>query len=343
MFLPNRYTRANKELLGKNLVDTHTVDEHTRGIRCRKSPRIHWPGRPRKRPTNFTRLVTAEGSGSFLKSLLVCLAGPGVLLCLLRRERPLYRAQGSQTAWRSVLVRLSNNGQAALQKYLGKSTDLSLARLEYIAAMLQAQSETHIPPPVSLAAPSTDGEVDVIQRPRLAQRNNPLHPLLATKLHMPRPRAQLVSRAHLVERLQQGLARLLTLVSAPAGFGKTTLLAQWSAESGMPVVWLSLEAEDNDSTRFLSYLIAALQTLDAQIGTTALALLRTPQPAPPEVVLAVLTNDIVERGGGDFTLVLDDYHVISADSVQRGMTFLLEHLPPRCVSSWPRAPTHHCN
>ena len=111
---------------------------------------------------------------------------------------------------------------------------------------------------------------------------------------MPRPRTHLVPRSHLIERLQQGAERALTLVSAPAGFGKTTLLAQWLTESGMPVAWLSLEAEDNDPTRFLSYLIAALQTLDAQIGTTALAMLHTPQPPSPETVLAVLTNDLVE-------------------------------------------------
>ncbi len=122
----------------------------------------------------------------------------------------------------------------------------------------------------------------------------------------------LVPRAHLVERLQQGMDRALTLISAPAGFGKTTLLAQWLAQSGLPVAWLSLEAEDNDPTRFLFYLIAALQTLDAQLGATALAMLRTPQPPPPETVLAVLTNDLVERGGGDVALVLDDYHVKGA-------------------------------
>jgi ATP/maltotriose-dependent transcriptional regulator MalT len=119
------------------------------------------------------------------------------------------------------------------------------------------------------------------------------------------------------------------LVSAPAGFGKTTLLAQWLTQIGTPVAWLSLDAEDNDSTRFLSHLIIALQTLDAQLGTTALALLRTPQPAPPETVLAVLTNDLVERDTGDVILVLDDYHVITDERIQRGMTFLLEHLPPQ--------------
>jgi ATP/maltotriose-dependent transcriptional regulator MalT len=129
--------------------------------------------------------------------------------------------------------------------------------------------------------------------------------------------------------MRQGAEHALTLVSAPTGFGKTTLLAQWLAESSLPAAWLSLEPEDNDPTRFLSYLIAALQTFDAQVGISALEMLHTPQPASPEAVLAVLTNDLVERGGVDVVLVLDDYHVITAESIQRGMTFLLEHLPPR--------------
>ncbi len=215
------------------------------------------------------------------------------------------------------------------KKYLGKSTDLSLARLEHIAGMLSTQDEAQVPPPASLSAASTDGEVETMPPPLLAQQRTPLHPLLLTKLYVPRPRTHLVSRAHLVKRLQQGAEHALTLVSAPAGFGKTTLLAQWLVESKIPVAWLSLEPEDNDPTRFLSYLIAALQTLDAQLGTTALALLRTPQPPSPEAVMTVLTNDLSERSGGDVAFVLDDYHTIIADSIQRGMTFLLEHLPPQ--------------
>ena len=219
-------------------------------------------------------------------------------------------------------------GEHLTKKYLGKTTDLSLARLEHIAGMLSAQSGVHTPPPVTLAV-DANSEVDTTLGPVLAWQPHPLHPLLPTKLHVPSLRTSLVSRSHLTARIRQGAERALTLVSAPAGFGKTTLLAQWLAESGLPVVWLSLEAEDNDPTRFLSYLIAALQTLDEQVGTTALEMLHTPQPAPPETVLAVLTNDLVERGGGDVALVLDDYHVISADPIQRGMTFLLEHLPPQ--------------
>ena len=140
------------------------------------------------------------------------------------------------------------------KKYLGKTADLTLARLEYIAGQLRAQSEAQLPPPVSPAA-GTDGEGETAQLPMPAQRRTPLHPLLSTKLHVPRPRTQLVPRAHLLQRLRQGAERALTLVSAPAGFGKTTLLSQWLAEGSMPIAWLSLEAEDNDPTRFLSYVI----------------------------------------------------------------------------------------
>ncbi len=199
-------------------------------------------------------------------------------------------------------------GERLAKKYLGKSADLSLARLEHIAGVLCTPSETQIPPLVSLAG-GTNSEVDTTQ-----------HPLLATKLYAPRPRMHLVPRAHLVERLQQGIARPLTLVSAPAGFGKTTLLAQWVMESGLPVVWLSLEADDNDPTRFLSYLIAALQTLDAQIGTTAFALLRTPRPPSPEAVLAMLISELTGRGAREFAQVLDDYHVLTANCLTIDLT-----------------------
>jgi len=222
-------------------------------------------------------------------------------------------------------------GEHLAKKYLGKTTNLTLARLEYIAGMLSAQSAVRVPPPASLPTAGTDSEMETAQPPLLTQQRTPVHPLLAAKLHVPRPRTHLVPRAQLIERLQQGMARQLTLLSAPAGFGKTTLLAQWLAKSAIPAAWLSLEAEDNDPTRFLSYLIATLQTLDAQVGTTALALLRTPQPPLLEAVLAVLISDVTSRGDGEFALVLDDYHVITAEPIQRAMTFLLEHLPHNCT------------
>jgi ATP/maltotriose-dependent transcriptional regulator MalT len=234
-------------------------------------------------------------------------------------------------------------GEKMVKRYLGRTTDLTLARLEEIAAFLTAaessplrEASAHMPadervqdrlhPWATVEARALGADVTTAPPARVSVHRNPL---LSTKLHVPRPRAQLVQRSSLVERLQQGIAGPLTLVSAPAGFGKTTLLTQWLAQSGMPVAWLSLEPEDNDPTRFLSYLIAALQTVDAQIGTTALVMLHTPQPAPAEAVLAMVANDLVSRDAEDFALVLDDYHVITANPIQRGMTYLVEHLPPQ--------------
>lgn len=237
-------------------------------------------------------------------------------------------------------------GPKITKKYLGRTARLTLARLEETAALL---SGAEVSPSYEAATPGpSDEKRQSIQRPMgevnvdalavggrdttavpSARSGVPHDPLLSTKLHWPRPHSRLVSRSHLVERLQQGMQYTLTLVSAPAGFGKTTLLAQWLAESETPVAWLSLESEDNDPVRFLTYLIAALQTLDAQLGTTALAMLRTPQPPSPETVLALLAYDLADRDAGDFALVLDDYHAITAESIQRGMIFLLEHLPPQ--------------
>src|SRR5438309_1043534 len=210
-------------------------------------------------------------------------------------------------------------------RYLGKSETLTLARLQTVAqALADALVET---------APDTDAGAAVPSALTAAPglRSDSLTPLLATKLHRPLPRAHLVRRPQLAARLTQGVMGALTLVSAPAGFGKTTLLAQWLAESGMPVAWLSLEAGDNEPVRFLSYLIAALQTLDPHLGAVALTLLQMPQPAAAETVLTLLTNDVGSHGrdGGDFALVLDDYHVIDAKPLDQALTFLLEHLPPQ--------------
>ena len=161
-----------------------------------------------------------------------------------------------------------------------------------------------------------------------ALRGTP-HLLLATRIHVPRPRAHLVPGTHLVERLQQGVTGPLTLVSAPAGYGKTTLLAQWRASTHAPVAWLSLETEDNEPTRFLTYLIAALQTLDPHLGAHAHTLLGLPQPTELAIVLASLTNDLLGRPGEDFVFVLDDYHLITALPIHCVLLHLMEHLPPQ--------------
>ena len=155
-------------------------------------------------------------------------------------------------------------------------------------------------------------------------------PLLETKLHVPRWRRGLVARPRLSERLSRGAESALTLVSAPAGFGKTTLLAEWLAAApakGRSVAWLSLDQRDNDPALFWTYLVAALKTAAPGVGAGALSLPQPPQP-PNEADLGALLNDL-DAISNDVVLVLDDYHVIDAREVQDGMAFLLEHLPPQ--------------
>ena len=152
-------------------------------------------------------------------------------------------------------------------------------------------------------------------------------PILATKLYIPPPRLNVVLRARLIERLNEGVQRKLTLISAPAGFGKTTLLSEWLAGSQRPAVWLSLDGGENDPARFLTYLVAALQTLQPMLGAGVLGLLQSPQPPPTEAVVTALLNDIATLSN-EFVLALDDYHTIDAQKVDQALTFLLEHLPP---------------
>ena len=153
-------------------------------------------------------------------------------------------------------------------------------------------------------------------------------PLLATKLHVPRRRRGLVPRPRLTERLGRGEEAALTLVSAPAGFGKTTVLTDWLTDVSAgrrPVAWLSLDARDNDPALFWSYLVAALQTVAPDVGAAASALLQEPR-STTDAVLATLVNDLAALPG-DVVLVLDDYHVIDSPQVQDGMAFLLAHRP----------------
>ncbi|HEY9817032.1 MAG TPA: hypothetical protein V6D20_14715, partial [Candidatus Obscuribacterales bacterium] len=144
-------------------------------------------------------------------------------------------------------------------------------------------------------------------------------PILATKLYIPLPRSKIVLRPHLIERLNQGLHHKLILISAPAGFGKTTLLSEWVQAMGLAtpsiaVAWLSLDEEDKDLVRFLIYLVAALQTIAPNIGASVLDVLQSPQPPPVESILTTLVNEITSLTD-DFILVLDDYHSIEAQPV----------------------------
>ncbi len=155
-------------------------------------------------------------------------------------------------------------------------------------------------------------------------------PLLATKLHVPRRRHGVVPRPRLYERLNRLVGSSLALVSAPAGFGKTTLLTEWLASlsaQGRAVAWLSLDQRDNDPVSFWTYLVAALQTATPGTGVETMALLGSPQPSL-DAVLATLVNDL-SGTSGELVLVLDDYHVVEARDVHDGMAFLVEHLPPQ--------------
>jgi len=151
--------------------------------------------------------------------------------------------------------------------------------------------------------------------------------ILATKLYVPTPRPKIVPRPHLIERLNEGMHCKLTLISASAGFGKTTLVSEWLADCQRPVAWLSLDEGDNDPTRFLTYFIAALQTVAANIGDGVLAVLQSPQPPSTESILTALLNEITTIPD-NFILVLDDYHLIDSKPVDYALTFLLAHLPP---------------
>ncbi len=181
--------------------------------------------------------------------------------------------------------------------------------------------------------------------------------MLATKLYIPPPRPKVVLRPRLIERLNEGLHRKLILISAPAGFGKTTLVGEWLTKlrieheelrisdrdddsqfsilnSQFKMAWLSLDEGDNDPTRFLTYLVAALQTIAANIGAGVLAVLQSPQPPPAETILTALLNEITTVPG-HFVLVLDDYHVIDATSVDT-----CPHFSARAPATTD-APGHH--
>ena len=167
-------------------------------------------------------------------------------------------------------------------------------------------------------------------------------PLLATKLYLAPPRSNLVSRPHLLERLNDGLGRKLTLISAPPGFGKTTLLATWLASwrkakpapqppgaggRTLQIGCVSLDRADNDPARFWTYFAAAVKTVRPEAGEIALGMLQSPQPPPVEALVTALVNAIAEEPE-PLVIVLDDYHVIRAEPIHTSLVFLLDHLPP---------------
>jgi LuxR family maltose regulon positive regulatory protein len=202
--------------------------------------------------------------------------------------------------------------------YLGLTSDLTLDRLTNAAATLAAASAP--------TGPSTSAT----PAPRSAAPVVPTN-LLATKLNIPPARAQLVIRPRLFTRLEAGLRSKLILIAAPAGFGKTTLVSAWVASGGRRVAWLSLDQQDNDPTRFLTYLVAALRTVMPGLGEGVLGVLQSSQPPPAETVLTTLINEIatIPNIPDNFVTVLDDYHVIDAEAIDQALAFLIEHMPPQ--------------
>jgi LuxR family maltose regulon positive regulatory protein len=194
--------------------------------------------------------------------------------------------------------------------------------------------------PVNVFAVSNDGlevpeagsKTNIAKQEEKEKSSDPFHSngtgiILATKLYIPQPRQNIVDRSRLIRKIENGITGKLTLISAPAGFGKTTITSQWISQSNKTTVWLSLDEGDNDPKRFLDYLIAALQGLDQSLGHGVQHLFQSPQPPPIEAALSSLINDITSVQN-EFVLVLDDFHVIKTEEILGMLEYLLDHMPP---------------
>ncbi len=151
--------------------------------------------------------------------------------------------------------------------------------------------------------------------------------ILITKLYIPTVQPKTVLRPHLIKRMNNCMQSRLTLVSASAGFGKTTLISEWTSNCGLPVAWLSLDEEHNDSGRFLTYFIAALQTILTDIGDSLLTMLQLPHPPSTDFIMTKLLNEITTVSD-PFILVLDDYHVPDSEAINNIINFFLQNMPP---------------
>ncbi len=255
--------------------------------------------------------------------------------CLLRQET----RQRGERYWYAY----HRSGKTLRKKYVGKAAAVTLTRLEEVAHLLSADrsgqfplqerpslQETNVPhalPSVSLSALAAPERSTAHHRPLPAPGAPPHDSLLATRLSVPRPRKPVLPRPRLTARLQQAQEEgALILLSAPAGYGKTTLLTDWLAESRTRVAWLTLSPEENEPVRFLSSVIAALQTICPGVGAAVLPWLQSPQAVPLQPCLAALAQDLLSQED-EPTLVLDDYQVITNAALHHLITDLVGQLP----------------
>jgi LuxR family maltose regulon positive regulatory protein len=233
---------------------------------------------------------------------------------------------------------------------LGTAADLTLERLQSAAEMLAHPVEENVAvrknaalvshgssassPSVTHPSPRRVSAAVAAQdlQDALTTTSPQSVPLLATKLFIPRLRSDAVPRARLVDRVEVGIHGPLTLLAAPAGWGKTAVLSAWQADATaagtLPIAWVTLDAGDNDPVRFWTYVLTALNAAQAGVADAALTLLRSPQPPPIESILTPLLN-AVAAAPTDIVLVLDDYHVIETALVHNALAFLLDHPPPQ--------------
>lgn len=152
--------------------------------------------------------------------------------------------------------------------------------------------------------------------------------MLLTKLHIPPAGNNIVHRSELHEKLNIGLDRKLILISAPAGFGKTTLLSDWINQQNIPTAWFSIDKADNDPVEFLSYIISGIQNINKEFGQSALKLIKSPNRPSCESIVSLLINEILKINK-NFLLVFDDFHLIESTDILKLVSYLLEHIPAK--------------
>ena len=204
-------------------------------------------------------------------------------------------------------------GKRRIKQYAGRTPDLTIAHLEKLARTVKSPTDQGHP---------------IHATRRSSQDETTPRPLLASQLHVPHLSASLIMREHLLTALDTVLERKLTLLCAPAGFGKTTLLVQWTERQQRPVAWLSLDAEQNDPLCFLSYLIGSLQQVQPDLGSEILANFSVSPSTLLDSSVVCLLNEIASLSK-EITLILDNYSLIENHVIHNALTLLLEHLPPQ--------------